>query len=129
VGDRSKRLKGALCRLVKLVRVGHFADTADHQLGGQVKLGAYIVVDKLLNLKLTKRVLTPGYVTDVVTSGVRGFECALQAISLRFGWLELYLSSQFHALIIACNHYSDKLADAWNNVPASTLGCLLGAFP
>ena len=90
-GDRAKWLKLSLYLLVELISVSNFGNTADNKLRSQTKLCFHFVVGQLLDLELTKRLFSPSNTADKIARLIRGLECSLQAIGLRFGRYKLYL--------------------------------------
>lgn len=110
VGNRAVGPEDPFGVLVKLVGIGHFGDTADHHLRSQIKGLTHGIVDKFLNLELSKSLGAPSYTANIVARGVRRLKRALQQFGLLYSWLELYLIRQFHRSIITHGHYSDKSA-------------------
>ena len=108
VGNRAVWLEGARRLAVKLIGVGDLRDATHHDLGRQSKLRLDSVVHQLVNAKLMELALLPGYVADVVASGIGLLKCFEQTLMLFWCRLQLDPGREFHAHIIAHYHLFDK---------------------
>ncbi len=98
ISDAAMWLKDAPFTLIQLVSIGHFRDTADHDLSGEIKLSAGFVVGQLMQFELRKGFAIPCPLADVVTSSISSFQRLEQVIVLFSRWVKFHFCSQFHAL-------------------------------
>ena len=101
VGNSTMWLKAALSLFIQFVSIGHFRDTTDNYLCGQIKIYPHSSIDQLMQLELTKCLGIPCLMADVVTSRVRPFQCLKQVSVLVWCGEQFHLCSQFHTQNIA----------------------------
>ena len=92
--------------LVKLVSIGHLADTADHHLCRQIKILSDFIVAMMMYIELSKNLILPHHIGNAVTRSIRLLDCAKKQPALSFVWKEFYFQCQFHASNV--NHLFEK---------------------
>jgi len=81
---------------VQLIGIGDFSDTPNHNLSRQTKPALEVIVESLVQIKLAKHLVSPGIVTNIVTSLVSQFKGLTERMILFFGWDELDWGCKFH---------------------------------
>lgn len=92
--------------LIKLVSIGHLADTANHHLCRQIKILSDFIVAMMMYIELSKNLILPHHIGDAVTSSIRFLDGIKKQPALSFAWKEFYFQCQFHASNV--NHLFEK---------------------
>jgi len=94
--NRSMWLKGAPCLAVDFVRIGNLRDDANNDLRGKWKSLTNIVIGQFVERELTKDLLCPCLLRDVVASGIRNLKCSFERTCLIWRRLKSNFRCQFH---------------------------------
>lgn len=112
IGDGRERAELALTLPVQFVGISYTGDAAHDHLRRQVwESSAGSVIRQLVQRILPKAPGFPCNITQMITSLVRTFYCALESERLIIDWLEFNLCHQFHGyqystLVLKCQVWS-----------------------
>lgn len=96
VADASVGPELTLLLVVKLVRIGNLADTANNHLSGEVESLTNIVITKMVDFELTEGLVRPSNVGDIGTRLVGFFHRLEKKRPLLIAGENLYFQDQFH---------------------------------
>jgi len=79
-------LEGCFGFSVDFVGVCDFADCSNSHLCRKIEMFSYVIIDKVMELPVVKRLSLKSCFGDTVASFVEGFHCLLESLELCFGW-------------------------------------------
>lgn len=134
IGNATQRLESAFGLAIKLVAIRHFGNNTNGHLSRQAKPLADGIVSGMVQVKLPKRLRFPSKITQVISCGIRSFQCLLQAFRLCFRGLQFDLRYQFQLdrlliLYVLLNHRQRCAADCGNKITICPQGRKPAATP
>ena len=117
VGNTAMPVEDAFVITANLISIGNLSQDSHHYLSRESESVSDVVVEKVVEVILTEGLCLPSMVADIVGSIIYSLQRLKQCLVLLSIWLQLNLSYQLHAYIIAhCSRLDNRRRLAHSSV-------------